>query len=56
MKKMGRKFSTNELGIKQLRHRRYSVGVTLFWSANSPAGDWLLVGKVSSPKNIGIYV
>ena len=50
------KFSTDELGIEQLRHRRYSVGVTLFWSASSPAGDWLLVGKVSSPKNVGTYV
>lgn len=45
------KFSTDKLGIKQLRHRRYYVGVTLFWSASSPAGTGYLWGRLV-PLNI----
>ena len=52
---LGRKLSTDELGVKQQRHRRYSFGATLFWSASSPAEHWLLVGKVSPPNYFGIY-
>ena len=51
---LSRKFTTDELGIKQLRHPRYSVSATLFWSTSSPAVDWLLVGKVSPAKYVGI--